>query len=146
MPERDVFARLSSFANKRLSRCQQHMLSMCERGQWYLTTDILFWRIHRPLSHILRMCCRQRAGDCKAINERGTSHTTVTDLQADLLQFFSHPWASVAAKAETRLFFPSHRSFGSTAGQRTNLNLTAFGARRTALLRNSHVSLLGKVL
>lgn len=40
-----------------------------------------------------------------AVFAHQTSHTTVTNLQTDLLQLFGHPWAALAAQAETRLFF-----------------------------------------
>jgi hypothetical protein len=32
------------------------------------------------------------------------AYTAVPDIQADLLQLFRHPWPTIAAKAETRLF------------------------------------------
>jgi hypothetical protein len=34
-----------------------------------------------------------------------TANTTVADIQADIFQILSHAWPTIAAKAETRLFF-----------------------------------------
>jgi hypothetical protein len=50
-----------------------------------------FWRIHS----LAIVACN---------DEKETFHMTVPNLQTDLLQLFSHPWASIAAQAETRLF------------------------------------------
>ena len=42
--------------------------------------------------------------DRYAVLTHQLAHAAVADIQADLLQLFRHPWPTLAAKAETRLF------------------------------------------
>ena len=41
--------------------------------------------------------------DLDAVFAHQTAHTPVTDVQPQLLQFFSHPWAPIALQAQARL-------------------------------------------
>ena len=42
-----------------------------------------------------------------AVLTHQTSDTTVTDIQADLFQFFGHAWPAITAQTETGLLLPS---------------------------------------
>ena len=57
-----------------------------------LSTLIPFSRIHRP------------AGDCEAICREGAAHAPMANIDANVLEFFSHRWPAIAAQAQTGLF------------------------------------------
>ena len=63
----------------------------------------------------------------------------MTDIQANLIEFFRHSRTSITGKAETRFFFPSHRNCVSTAGwwMRASVTMSDRCRRLAGRLRNA---------
>jgi hypothetical protein len=57
-----------------------------------------------------------------------TANSAVTDIKANLFELLSHAWPTIAAKTEARHMPPIENADWCSS---MNLNLTAFGSRRT---------------
>ena len=74
---------------------------------WSITIEVAIQQVRCDVELViavgrdLMLTCSQ---DRDAVLTHKPANTAVPDVQADLLQLFRHPWPTIAAKAETRLF------------------------------------------
>ena len=74
---------------------------------WVIRREVTIQQVWRNVELVIAICRDLVfAGlyDRYAVLTHQPAYTAVPDIQADLLQLFRHPWPTIAAKAETRLF------------------------------------------
>ena len=69
--------------------------------------EVTIQQVRRDVELVIAVCgdlVFTGSDDGYTILAHQTPHTAVTNVQADLLQLFRHPWPAVAAQTEVRLF------------------------------------------